>query len=138
MRQRKGHGLEEDRVRSGDTRQPKKQEASEHEFPAQQLANGLTQEREELDILTAIIILEGRRVAEIPKRKDDQRHANERPLDSCAPVAEAQPIRMDFLSHSFPLLLVLFRLSRWTLVQNFKFTRNCLLRGLFAGSLLGG
>ena len=52
--------------------------------------------------------------------------------------AEAKPIRMDFLSHSFPLLRALCRLSRRAVVQNFKFTRNCLLRGLFGCSLLGG
>src|SRR5258705_6822291 len=52
--------------------------------------------------------------------------------------AEAQPIRMDFLSHSFPLLVCPLRLSRWAVVQNFKFTRNCLLRALFGCSLLAG
>src|ERR1700722_4244982 len=45
---------------------------------------------------------------------------------------------MDFLSHSFPLLVCPLRLSRWAVVQNFKFTRNCLLRSLFRCGLLGG
>src|SRR6266702_7199339 len=52
--------------------------------------------------------------------------------------AEAQPIRMDFLSHSFPLLVCPLRLSRRAVVQNSKFTRNCLLRGLFGCRFLGG
>src|SRR5215469_5728083 len=44
---------------------------------------------------------------------------------------------MDFLSHSFPLPSVPSPVEPGAVVQNFKFTRNCLLRGLFCCRLLG-
>src|SRR6185436_7626130 len=99
-RQRKGHGLQKDRVRPRDVRQPKKQETPEHEFPPQQLADGLAQEWERLDILTPIIVLESFRMAQIPDGNSHQTNADQRPFEACPPVAQAQTILRRRLTES--------------------------------------